>query len=48
MSEVAKLLLDEELSRQVYKEGTMLSHPGGFKFQIRKSRIDHPKSGYGK
>jgi hypothetical protein len=31
-----------------YKEGSLIEHPLGFSLQIRKSKIDHPESGYGK
>lgn len=41
----------EELRKQwneyVYTPGTPIRHPGGFRLQIRKSKIDHPESGYG-
>ncbi len=42
--------IDSELKwkdGEIYREGELIAHPLGFNLQIRKSKIDHPESGYG-
>jgi len=32
---------------ELFNPGDLIEHPSGFHLQVRKSRIDHPESGYG-
>ncbi len=43
-----KKQLRDQLENLIYKAGTPIHHPDKFVLQIRKSKIDHPESGYGK
>eukprot|EP01117_Protostelium_nocturnum_P020280 TRINITY_DN9043_c0_g1_i2.p1 TRINITY_DN9043_c0_g1~~TRINITY_DN9043_c0_g1_i2.p1 ORF type:complete len:423 (-),score=101.96 TRINITY_DN9043_c0_g1_i2:30-1265(-) len=47
LSKNAKEKLDDRLAEEVYKEGPKIAHPDGFHLQIKKSKADHPDSGFG-
>lgn len=40
-----KKMIDRDV--EAYQPGEPILHPDGFSLQIRKSRVDHPESGYG-
>jgi hypothetical protein len=47
LSQELQKIRRNEIEQAMYQPGTLLAHPSGFHLQIRKSRIDHPDSGYG-
>ncbi|PRP76751.1 hypothetical protein PROFUN_11754 [Planoprotostelium fungivorum] len=47
LSKTASAAVTDKMKSEVYQEGSIITHPAGFTLQIRKSRVDHPESGYG-